>query len=136
MTQNSLCELHHGGLCFVFDITWFVHLGLHFCMVLFLCVWLFCFVLFCFVLFCSFLFFETGFLCVALAVLELTFVGQAGLELRNPPASASYVLGLKACATSPGLFVCVCVCLSIFLFHKYANHNDLETHASSLCPSC
>jgi hypothetical protein len=29
---------------------------------------LFCFVLFCFVLF----FFETGFLCVALAVLELT----------------------------------------------------------------
>jgi hypothetical protein len=30
---------------------------------------LFCFVLFCFVLFC---FVETGFLCVALAVLELT----------------------------------------------------------------
>ncbi|EDL38650.1 mCG148349 [Mus musculus] len=26
-------------------------------------------------------------------------VGQAGLELRNPPASASQVLGLKACAT-------------------------------------
>jgi hypothetical protein len=24
---------------------------------------------------------------------------QAGLELRNPPASASQVLGLKACAT-------------------------------------
>jgi hypothetical protein len=35
--------------------------------------------LFCFV-------FETGFLCVALAVLS---VDQAGLELRNPPASAS-----------------------------------------------
>ena len=32
----------------------------------------FCFVLFCFVLFCFVLFFETGFLCVALAVLELT----------------------------------------------------------------
>jgi hypothetical protein len=29
-------------------------------------------VLFCFVLFCFVLFFETGFLCVALAVLELT----------------------------------------------------------------
>jgi hypothetical protein len=29
-------------------------------------------------------------------------VGQAGLELRNPPASASQVLGLKACTTSPG----------------------------------
>jgi hypothetical protein len=41
--------------------------------------------------------FETGFFCVALAVLELTLysVDQAGLELRNPPASASQVLGLK-----------------------------------------
>jgi hypothetical protein len=33
------------------------------------------------------------------------FVGQAGLELRNPPASASRVLGLKACATTPDLFL-------------------------------
>jgi hypothetical protein len=31
------------------------------------------------------------------------FVDQAGLDLRNPPASASRVLGLKACATTPGL---------------------------------
>jgi hypothetical protein len=30
-------------------------------------------------------------------------VDQAGLELRNPPASASQVLGLKACATSARL---------------------------------
>jgi hypothetical protein len=29
-------------------------------------------------------------------------VDQAGLELRNPPASASRALGLKACATTPG----------------------------------
>ena len=29
-------------------------------------------------------------------------VDQAGLELRDPPASASQVLGLKACATTPG----------------------------------
>jgi hypothetical protein len=29
-------------------------------------------------------------------------VDQAGLELRNLPASASQVLGLKACATTPG----------------------------------
>jgi hypothetical protein len=29
-------------------------------------------------------------------------VDQAGLELRNPPASASLVLGLKVCATTPG----------------------------------
>jgi hypothetical protein len=31
------------------------------------------------------------------------FVDQAGLELRNSPASASRVLGLKVCATMPGL---------------------------------
>ena len=30
------------------------------------------------------------------------FVDQAGLELRNPPASASQVLGIKTCATMPG----------------------------------
>jgi hypothetical protein len=30
------------------------------------------------------------------------FVDQAGFELRNPPASASLALGLKACATTPG----------------------------------
>jgi hypothetical protein len=30
-------------------------------------------------------------------------VDQAGLELRNPPASASQVLGLKACATTPAV---------------------------------
>jgi hypothetical protein len=29
------------------------------------------------------------------------FVYQAGFELRNPPASASQVLGLKECATTP-----------------------------------
>ena len=44
-----------------------------------------------------FWFFETGFLCIALAV------DQAGLELRNPPASASQVLGLKAWATTAWL---------------------------------
>jgi hypothetical protein len=40
-----------------------------------------------------FWFFKTGFLCIVLAV----------LELRNPPASASRVLGLKACATTPSI---------------------------------
>ena len=30
------------------------------------------------------------------------FVDQAGLELRNLPASASQVLGLKVCTTTPG----------------------------------
>ena len=32
-------------------------------------------------------------------------VDQAGLELRNLPVSASRVLGLKACATTPSLFL-------------------------------
>jgi hypothetical protein len=32
-------------------------------------------------------------------------VDQAGLELRNPPASASQVLGLKAWATTGFLYV-------------------------------
>jgi hypothetical protein len=31
------------------------------------------------------------------------FVDQAGLQLRNPPASAFQVLGLKACATTSSL---------------------------------
>jgi hypothetical protein len=31
-------------------------------------------------------------------------VDQAGLELRNPPASASQALGLKVCATTTRLF--------------------------------
>jgi hypothetical protein len=31
------------------------------------------------------------------------FVEQAGLKLRNLPASASRVLGLKVCTTMPGL---------------------------------
>jgi hypothetical protein len=35
------------------------------------------------------------------------FVDQAGLELRKPPASASRVLELKVCATTPGLKHCL-----------------------------
>jgi hypothetical protein len=40
-------------------------------------------------------FFKTGFLCITLAVLEL--------KLRNLPASASQMLGLKACTTTAQL---------------------------------
>ena len=44
--------------------------------------------------------FKAGFLCVT-AVLELVLVDQAGLELIEiPTASASGVLGLRACATT------------------------------------
>jgi hypothetical protein len=46
-------------------------------------------------------------------------VDQAGLELRNPPASASRVLGLKACATNTRLMVLnfkiSFICVYIFL---------------------
>jgi hypothetical protein len=55
-------------------------------------------------LFCFVLFFKTGFLCSP-GCPGTYFVDQAGLELRNPPASASRVLGLKACATTPGFVV-------------------------------
>lgn len=54
--------------------------------------------------FFSFLFFKTGFLCVALDVLELApLETRLGLELtRDPLASTSQMLGLKECATAPG----------------------------------
>jgi hypothetical protein len=65
---------------------------------------------FCSTFFFSFLFFSFFFLLVFRDRVSLYspgfprthFVDQAGLELRNPPASASQVLGLKACATTPG----------------------------------
>ena len=45
---------------------------------------------------------ETEILCVTLAVLELSHcVDQTGLELRDAPASASQVLELQACTTTP-----------------------------------
>lgn len=56
-------------------------------------------------------FFETGSL-TAPAVLELAFVYQADLELRDFPASASQVLRLKLCATAVQL---------IFIFKRYKN---------------
>jgi hypothetical protein len=65
---------------------------------LFVCLFgFFVFVLFCFVLVLFFLFFESGrvSLC-SLGCPGTHSVDQAGLELRNSPASASQVLGLKA----------------------------------------
>jgi hypothetical protein len=59
---------------------------------------------FCFC-FCFFVFFGLDFFRDRVSLYspgcpETHFVDQAGLELRNPPASASQVLGLKACATT------------------------------------
>jgi hypothetical protein len=41
-------------------------------------------------------------------------VDQAGLKLRNPPASASQVLGLKACATTAQLSLYFILFLFLF----------------------
>jgi hypothetical protein len=46
------------------------------------------------------------------------FVDQAGLELRNLPASASRVLGLKACATMPGSkHLCAPATMLLYVLH-------------------
>jgi hypothetical protein len=66
----------------------------------FLFVWVF--VLFCFVL----LVFQDRVSLYSPGCPGTHFVDQAGLELRNLPASASWVLGVKACATTPGSFSC------------------------------
>jgi hypothetical protein len=69
--------------------------------ILHLVFFLFFFVLFCFVLFC-FVFRDRVSL-YSPGCPGTHFVDQACLKLRNPPASASRVLGLKACTTTPGL---------------------------------
>jgi hypothetical protein len=51
------------------------------------------------------------------------FVDQAGLELRNPPASASRVLGLKACATTTQLHPYILD--GILVFHYIAKFSWL-----------
>ena len=53
------------------------------------------------------------------------FVDLAGLKLKNQPASAYRVMGLKVCVTTPGLF-------DDFLtevFHHYEERHHLEKEA-------
>jgi hypothetical protein len=82
-------KLRLGSKCFV-------------CVCVCVCVFCFCFVLFCFVLFCFVLlcFRDRVSLCSP-GCPGTHFVDQPGLELRNTPASASQVLGLKVCTTMP-----------------------------------
>jgi hypothetical protein len=56
-------------------------------------------------------------------------VDQAGLELRNLPASASRVLGLKAHTTTPGLHLVLCIC-SCVQWHKsiLSSASDMYIH--------
>jgi hypothetical protein len=66
-------------------------------------------------LFCFILLFKTGFLC-SLGCPGTHSIEQAGLKLRNPPSSASLVLGLKACATTAqSLRVSFGVCLGVYI---------------------
>jgi hypothetical protein len=63
---------------------------------------LFCFVLFCFVLF-YFVFLRERVSLYSPGCSGTHFVDQTGLKLRNLPASAFKVLGLKACASNTWL---------------------------------
>jgi hypothetical protein len=90
-----------------------------------------CFVLFCFV----FLFRDRVSLCSP-GCPGTHSVDQAGLELRNPPASASRVLGSKACATTPSygaeflMDVSMFSMLSLFFCAVWANVNIVRSHSS------
>jgi hypothetical protein len=81
---------------------------------------LFCFVLLCFALLC---FFQDRVSLCSPGCPGTHSVDQAGLELRNPSASASEVLRLKECTTMPSencaifwLGVCMCVCIVVVFF--------------------
>jgi hypothetical protein len=65
------------------------------------CLFVFCFVLFVVDVVCLFVFRDRVSL-YSPGCPGTHFVDQAGFELRNPPASASLVLGLKVCATMFG----------------------------------
>jgi hypothetical protein len=55
-------------------------------------------------------------------------VDQAGLELRNPPTSASQVLGLKACATTVD-----CELFSHSLQQSYRDSQELWVQNNGNC---
>jgi hypothetical protein len=78
-----------------------IHLCHHtYLLLFFLSLLLFCFH-FCFIfLFCFFFFFRDRVSLYSPGCPGSHSVDQAGLELKNLPASASQVLGLKACATN------------------------------------
>jgi hypothetical protein len=75
------------------------------------CFVLFCFVLFCFVLFC-FVLFQDRVSLYCPGCPGTHSVDQASLELRNLPASASQMLGLKAYTTIARLKNCFYLLLS------------------------
>jgi hypothetical protein len=81
-------------------------------------------------LFFGFWFFKTEFLCSP-GCSGTHSVDQAGLELRNPPASASQVLGLKVCATTAQPNIDLNQVIWPLLFppdQSYFNIKGLEKH--------
>jgi hypothetical protein len=62
-------------------------------------------------------FFKPGFLCPGSPGTHSVY--QAGLELRNQPASASRVLELKACATTPSR-------IHVLIVYKLLLQNNLD----------
>jgi hypothetical protein len=61
-------------------------------------------------------------------------VDQAGLELRNPPASASRVLGLKVCATTPGTPLIFEVSLPLFKAGGSCAMIQVKASCHTFCP--
>jgi hypothetical protein len=59
-------------------------------------------------------------------------VDQAGLEFRNPPASASQVLGLKACTTTARQTVLSCL-LSYLIFQNISKAKYSVLLAQVVC---
>ena len=62
------------------------------------------------------------------------FVDQGGLELRNPPASASQVLGLKACCPAFFFFFFWIILFTFwgFLFCTQREHQPFNRHTSHM----
>jgi hypothetical protein len=85
------------------------------------CQGIFCLFVFCFCFFVCFVFWDRVSM-YSPGCSGTHFVVHAGLELRNLPASASQVLGLKAYATRPG---CMPVLIVLFVF--------LESSLLSFC---
>ena len=70
-------------------------------------------------------------------------VDQAGLELRDPPASASQVLGLKACTTTAQPVIIFKTCLyrdtigsALKHFKKYWSQCNCSAGDKACCQAC
>jgi hypothetical protein len=59
--------------------------------------------------------FETRFLCVALAILELALQTKLSLNSSDPSTSVSKVLGLQVCATTTTRLL---LCFALFLITR------------------